>query len=582
MVGAFGLDESAARPVPYGRVNRVFRAVRQGAAVALRQSAWFRSVDEVAYEADVLVRIHAAGAPVPAVVHGPVELASGIWMATEWIDGDHPVPPVDPAPFGALLARLHGTTMPLAHLGQRPGWARVGEFSTAPRGDGSACLADVFDDFERAFGALGRRLRYFADMTGHRLGDASRAGTSPDVIAHGDFGPHQTIWRGGKLGAVVDWDFCHLDLATADLAIATSLARPTVERARAMIRAYLDAVPFEVGDLDRLADHRRAFHLSNLANQVCALWRHGVDVDRQVQVIAARLEREQWWEAMLRAALRPARGSSTTGGVDASEVVPASTDSSSDGAAAPGSTADGDLAVALELADRARVVATHYFATGVVTELKDDQSPVTDADRAVEHLIRESLRALRPDDAILGEEYGQEGDAARTWIVDPIDGTASFAAGDPHWRVQIALQDGDEIVVAVVDEPALDRRFWAERGGGAFEAVGDGRARRLRVAGDERAAIPIVAVHPPGLVDRLPEHQPMVPRSPLPLVELVRGAIDAFLVECCQIWDHAPWVLLVEEAGGRFTDHDGGRRPDRRGGLYATAAWHDRLWARLR
>jgi histidinol-phosphatase len=73
----------------------------------------------------------------------------------------------------------------------------------------------------------------------------------------------------------------------------------------------------------------------------------------------------------------------------------------------------------------------------------------------------------------------------------------------------------------------------------------------------------------------------MEPRSALPLVEVVRGEIDGFFVDCCQVWDHAPWILLVQEAGGRFTDHEGGTRPDRHGGLYSNAGIHDALLGRI-
>ena len=173
------------------------------------------------------------------------------------------------------------------------------------------------------------------------------------------------------------------------------------------------------------------------------------------------------------------------------------------------------------------------------------------------------------------------GNAARTWILDPIDGTNFFAERDPNWRVQIALQVKDEVVLAVVDEPANGRRWWASIGGGTWEQAGDGEPRRLR-ASDCRADPPTVAVYPQSIEERLPAHQPPQVRSPLPLVDVIRGDLDAFFVDCCQVWDHAPWVLLVEEAGGRFTDHDGGGRPDRRGGLYSGAAIHAELFAGIR
>ena len=240
-----------------------------------------------------------------------------------------------------------------------------------------------------------------------------------------------------------------------------------------------------------------------------------------------------------------------------------------------------DLALALRLATEAGALGMAHFVSGVVAEAKADASPVTVADREVEHLLRRQLADSRPADSVLGEEFGSTGDAARTWILDPIDGTNFFMGRDPNWRVQIALQVDDEIVVAVVAEPANGRRWWATAGGGTWEQRRDDEPRRVRVS-DRPSAPPTVAVYPPSIEDRLPVHQLPHPRSPLPLVDVIRGDVDAFYVDCCQVWDHAPWVLLVEEAGGRFTDHDGGRRPDRRGGLYSAAAVHDELLAAIR
>ncbi len=80
---------------------------------------------------------------------------------------------------------------------------------------------------------------------------------------------------------------------------------------------------------------------------------------------------------------------------------------------------------------------------------------------------------------------------------------------------------------------------------------------------------------------RLPQSATRVPGSPLPLVELVRGQIDAFLAQRFHTWDHAPWILLVEEAGGRFTDRTGGRASDQGGGLYSNAVLHSQLLASL-
>lgn len=189
---------------------------------------------------------------------------------------------------------------------------------------------------------------------------------------------------------------------------------------------------------------------------------------------------------------------------------------------------------------------------------------------------------MRPGDAVLGEEFGLTGMSERTWILDPIDGTQAFAAGAPHWRVQIALRERTDIVLALVDEPVTGRRWWATSNSGTYERPKPGDPeRRLQVSTAHAVKDAVVAHHPPAVGRRLPQHRPMEPRSALPLVELIQGQIDAFFVECCQIWDHAPWVLLVEEAGGRFTDHEGGRSPDKRGGLYSNAQLHDMLLAAI-
>jgi len=242
---------------------------------------------------------------------------------------------------------------------------------------------------------------------------------------------------------------------------------------------------------------------------------------------------------------------------------------------------EADLDLALELAAAAGVLGLSHFVAGVEWETKADSSPVTVADREVEQLMRSRLAASRPGDGILGEEFGATGVSNRTWILDPIDGTNFFVRSDPNWRVQIALQEDEEIVLAVVDEPANSRRWWATLGGGAWEQTGTDGPRRLHIS-ERQAIVPTISYFPPSVEERLPAYEAPRISSPLPLVDVIHGDIDAFYVECCQVWDHAPWVLLVQEAGGRFTDHDGGTRADRRGGLYSRAAIHDQLLAQIR
>jgi histidinol-phosphatase len=305
-----------------------------------------------------------------------------------------------------------------------------------------------------------------------------------------------------------------------------------------------------------------------------------------------------------------------------------------------------DLQLAFDTSDLAANLALTYFESGVSVTLKDDGTPVTEADRAVERLIRETLSAARPADALLGEELGHLGESDRVWIIDPIDGTSFFSRRDPNWRVQLALEVAGSTELAVVIAPALQLCWWATRGGGAFESswhpgdghvgaaesskeaesraqpapdaptpkrleasagspksleVSAGSPKRLEVSAGSPKRLEVSAGSPKrlevsttsALADarlsalddasraRLPPSATRPPASPLPLVELVRGEIEAFLVERYYIWDHAPWILLVEEAGGRFTDRTGGHQGNQGGGLYSNAALHSQLLSAL-
>lgn len=243
-----------------------------------------------------------------------------------------------------------------------------------------------------------------------------------------------------------------------------------------------------------------------------------------------------------------------------------------------------DLALAFDVSDRAAALALAHFEVGVSATLKADGTPVTEADRAVERLLRETLSKARPDDALLGEEFGQLGQSDRVWILDPIDGTGLFSRGDPNWRIHVALEVGGRTRIAVVTSPALGRCWWATRGGGAFESCWPrqhSETRRLKVSSTATLADAVLEALDTESRARLPVTAARAPVSALPLVELVRGEIDAFLAERYYTWDHAPWVLIVEEAGGRFTDRTGGGASDRGGGLYSNALLHSELLAFL-
>ena len=143
-----------------------------------------------------------------------------------------------------------------------------------------------------------------------------------------------------------------------------------------------------------------------------------------------------------------------------------------------------DLALALELADLADAVSLGRFrAVDLEVRTKPDRTPVTEADLAVERAIRARIAEARPDDGILGEEFGTEGDAARRWIIDPIDGTANFLRGVPVWGTLIALAVDGVPVLGVASSPAMGRRWWAVTGGGAYTTDAPGATpRRIAVS----------------------------------------------------------------------------------------------------
>ena len=149
-----------------------------------------------------------------------------------------------------------------------------------------------------------------------------------------------------------------------------------------------------------------------------------------------------------------------------------------------------DLRLAHLLADDADSIAMSRFkALDLHVTTKPDLTPVSDADTAVEEALRRTLGRARPRDAVHGEEMGDAGWGPRRWVIDPIDGTKNFVRGVPVWGTLISLMINDEPAVGVVSAPALGRRWWASRGGGAYagKSLMSSRvdARRLQgLAGD--------------------------------------------------------------------------------------------------
>ena len=238
-----------------------------------------------------------------------------------------------------------------------------------------------------------------------------------------------------------------------------------------------------------------------------------------------------------------------------------------------------DLELAFRLADAADAISLPRFRSGLAIETKPDLTPVTEADRGVEAEIRRLLAAERPADAVLGEEAGAAGSSARRWIVDPIDGTRNYSRGIPVWATLIALEVSGVVQLGVVSAPALGRRWWAERGVGAF-ADGE-RINVSGIASIEHAVLSFAIENEvPAMAQRAWHARGFGDFWPYMLVAegSVDGAIDAVGVN---EWDLAAMQVVVEEAGGRFSDARGVSRIDGGSAVASNGLLHDELLAAL-
>ncbi len=220
-----------------------------------------------------------------------------------------------------------------------------------------------------------------------------------------------------------------------------------------------------------------------------------------------------------------------------------------------------DLQLALRLADAADGISLGRFrARDLRVETKPDATPVTEADLAVEEALRAILAEERPDDAVLGEEEGATGGGARRWLIDPIDGTRNYLRGVPVWATLIALEEQGQVRLGVVSAPALHRRWWAERGAGAH-VEGD-QVHVSAIHRVEDAVLSFALEHPlPSLAEQTWHARGYGDFWGHMLVAegAIDGAIDAIGVSP---WDLAAVQVVVEEAGGTFTDFRGQRRID--------------------
>jgi histidinol-phosphatase len=227
------------------------------------------------------------------------------------------------------------------------------------------------------------------------------------------------------------------------------------------------------------------------------------------------------------------------------------------------------MLVARRAVEAASAASLAHFERGVRVEMKPDRTPVTQADRDSEAAILAVVREAFPDDAFLGEESGAHAGSAETrWIVDPIDGTKGFTRGSRFWGPLVALEHRGDVVAGAMALPALGETYWAARGLGAWMRAADAAPVRLhvsRIARWDEATLsfgePQLLLAPP-LLDRVAalavSAQSARCYGDLAGCTLVlQGKAEAWVEAGVQIWDIAPLRILVEEAGGRFTDLDG-------------------------
>ena len=249
-----------------------------------------------------------------------------------------------------------------------------------------------------------------------------------------------------------------------------------------------------------------------------------------------------------------------------------------------------DLVLALDLADEADAMTLARFrASDLVVETKPDLTPVSEADLAVEAALRRRLGEARPGHAVLGEEEGDDPGAGTEWqwILDPIDGTKNYVRGVPVWATLIALKHHGRTVVGVVSAPALGRRWWAASGEGAFAdgspirvsavgTLGDAMLSYASLSGWEERGLGEAFT---GLARRCWRTRALGDFWSHVLV--AEGSVDLAVEPEVSLWDLAPLKLIVEEAGGRFTDLAGTPTDDGGSAVSSNGVLHDEVLAAL-
>lgn len=225
---------------------------------------------------------------------------------------------------------------------------------------------------------------------------------------------------------------------------------------------------------------------------------------------------------------------------------------------------------ALEIAREASALILRFYQNAdLAVELKGDESPVTAADRGAEELLRDRIGKQFPDDSIVGEEFGETaGRNGYRWILDPIDGTMSFVHGVPLFGTLIGLEANDEPVMGVCRIPALDEVAWATRGHATWWQTGTGEPRRAQVSGTERldqAMFSFTAIELFGQNGVRPAFDAVLQRCRdsrgwgdcYGHLLVATGRADLMIDPIMNVWDTAPLLPILQEAGGHFLDWTG-------------------------
>jgi histidinol phosphatase-like enzyme (inositol monophosphatase family) len=220
------------------------------------------------------------------------------------------------------------------------------------------------------------------------------------------------------------------------------------------------------------------------------------------------------------------------------------------------------LEFALDAVWQAGRITQGYFQRPLEEERKADNTPVTIADQQAEQRLRELILKYWPDHGIVGEEYGQSpSNSPYTWIIDPIDGTKSFVAGVPLYSNLLALTDGERTLIGVANFPALGDMIYATRGEGCYW-----NGRRAHVSSVDKLAEAVVLTSEFNYYGkRMPVWERMVSRSYIQRTWgdaygyflVATGRAEVMLDPAMHVWDAAPFQVILEEAGGTFTDWKG-------------------------